>query len=277
MSFNLETFHQYFTWLFNLTLTSLPRIIIALIILIIGWFAARVIKRTVKKLLFKTRLDKAVSMFLTQIIHVLLIVLVVLIAINQLGISTTPITAALAGIFIGISMSLRSSMNVVTAGIMIISSRPFKIGEFVDISGTSGTVESINFVYCSLRTSDGREVKVPNSYIISRVITNFTNNEFRRNDFVIGIGYDSDIEKAKAILQKIISQSEAILQIDGKAPVIRVDTLADSSVNLLVRYWTKRADFMETKWRLTEQVKLEFDKDSIEIPYPQRQIHNSKA
>ncbi len=276
MQFNLSSANQYVLWLKDLFLTYLPQLVIAIVVLVVGWFIAKFIKRTVRRILYRTKLDKAVSLFLTQIVYIALIVFVILIAINQLGISTTPITGAIVGMMVGIGMSLKSSVTMITSGVILVSSRPFKIGEFVDIGGTMGTVEDINFIYCTLRTTDGREVKMPNAVITSRIITNYSNNEFRRNDFVIGIGYDSDLKKAKEILQKLVNEDERILKTEEKPFLIKVDTLGDSSVDILVRYWTKRADFLETKWHITEQSKLLFDQNDIEIPFPQRQVHFSK-
>ncbi|WP_440616296.1 mechanosensitive ion channel family protein [Cysteiniphilum sp. 6C5] len=273
MEFYTQNINQYFQWIITLILEHLPSIVLALIILIIGLIVARIIRSTTQKLLFKTKLDKAVTMFLMQILHIFLVIFVILIALSEMGISTTPVTAAITALIVGIGMSLRTSANIIVSGIMIVSTRPFKIGEFVDMGGTSGTVEEINFVFCTLRTSDGRQVKVPNSLVTSRIITNFSNNEFRRNDFIIGIGYNSDLQQAKSLLQTLVNNNENIIKEEGKAPIIRVDELADSSVNLLVRYWTKRADFLETKWALTEQTKLCFDEHHIEIPFPQRAMH----
>lgn len=273
MELHTQNLNQYFQWIVSLILEHLPSIVLALIILVAGLVAAKIVRSSTQRLLLKTKLDKAVTMFLMQILHIFLVIFVMLIALSEMGISTTPLTAAITALLLGIGMSLRPSASIVVSGIMIVSTRPFKIGEFVDMGGTTGTVEAINFVFCTLRTTDGREVKVPNNLVTSRIITNFSNNEFRRNDFIIGIGYSSDLKKAKFLLQELITNNEKIIQTDDKAPIVRVDTLADSSVNLLVRYWTKRADFQETKWAITEQTKLCFDDNDIEIPFPQRSVH----
>ncbi|WP_395946779.1 mechanosensitive ion channel family protein [Caedibacter taeniospiralis] len=276
MELHIQNLNQYLQWIISLILEHLPNVVLAIIIFIAGLIIAKIVKNSTQKLLLKTKLDKAVTMFLMQILHIFLIIFVILIAISELGISTTPLTAAITALIVGIGMSLRNSANIVVSGIMIVSTRPFKIGEFVDLGGVTGTVESISFVFCTLRTTDGLEVKVPNSLVTSRIITNFSNNEFRRNDFIVGISYDSDLKMAKALLQSLVASHDKIIKDDSKAAIVRVDVLADSSVNLLVRYWTKRADFFETKWALTEQVKLCFDENNIEIPFPQRTL-NIKA
>ena len=275
MTPDIDSFNQYLLWLLNSLLTHIPQIIIALVILFAGWFAAKIIRRLVKRLFDRTKLDEAVILLLTQIIYVSFIVFTVLIAITELGISTTPISSAIVGIMVGVGMSLRNSLNLVTSGIIVATSRPFKIGEYVDIGGTAGTIESMTFIYCTMRTTDGREIKIPNSVITSRVITNFTNNEFRRNDFIVGISYDSDLQQAKTILETIINELDLIIKSESQMPIIKVNELADSSVNLLVRYWTKRTDFLEANWQLTEKAKLSFDQNNIEIPFPQRKLHFS--
>ena len=276
MDTKFESIKQYATWFFDEALRYFPKLLIAVIILIVGWILAKIIRDSVEKILLKTKLEKAVSQFLVHLLHVFLVVIIVIIAIAELGIPTTPLTGSLVAVLIGVSMSLKSSLGIVASGIMLISTRAFKVGEFVDIGGTSGTVEDINLIFCTIRTSDGREVKVPNSLVTTKVITNFSNNEFRRNDFTVGIGYECCIDTAKSLLQNLVDQDARILKIDGKLPLIRVDSLGESSVNILLRYWTIRADFTEARWSLIENTKKTFDQNNITIPFPQRTVHLPK-
>ena len=255
----MQSLAQYPEWLYLLILTHLPNVALTGLMVLAGMIASKIIKKHTQKLLLKTKLDKAIVLIFSQIGHVLLLVLIFLMALNTLGISTTPITGALVGILIGIGMSLRSSFNTIASGIMLIATRPFKPGEFVDIGGTSGTAESISFIFCTLQTSDGKMVKIPNSMVTSKVITNFTSNPFHRNDIMINITSDSDLLRTKSLLQKLINNEARVLTTIEKQPIVRVNKLTDNTVEILIRYWTKRSDALEIKWRLNEEIKLALD------------------
>ena len=270
---DIHSLSAYLSWLYEQSLIYLPNVLFAIVILVVGWFVAKLLRAGFRRALGRTHIDNAVSQFLTSIFYALLLTLVVLLALSKAGVPTTPFTAVLTGFVFGVSTSLKSSLSILASGIMIVSSRPFKVGEFVDIGGTAGAVESIGFIFCHLRTSDGREILVPNNLVLSKNITNFSNNEFRRNDFKVGIAYESDLDKAKNILQKMIDAESRILQIDGKMPIIRVAALSDSTVDILVRYWTTRTDFAETSWKINEETKKQFDANSIDIPYPKRTVY----
>ncbi|MFZ9034685.1 MAG: mechanosensitive ion channel family protein [Francisellaceae bacterium] len=273
---DISSIKQYLEWFLTVILSKLPGIIMAIIVLIIGLILVKILKKVLNRVFKRTHIEKTVRRFLLHTCEVFLIVIIIMIAISTAGIPTTPITGALMGILIGLGMSLRSSVSIIASGIMLVAARPFKIGEYVDIGGTSGTVEDINFIFCRLRMTDGREIKIANNLVMSRIITNFTKNDYRRNDFIIGISYESDLVKAKSILQSIVDELDKIIKTEDKPVLIRTDALADSSVNLIVRYWTTRVDFLETKWQITEMTKLRFDEQGINIPYPQRTIHMAK-
>lgn len=153
---------------------------------------------------------------------------------------------------------------------MLIVFRPFKAGDFVEVAGIAGVVETINIFSSTLRTGDNKEVIVPNGSIYGGTITNYSSRKTRRIDMVFGIGYD-DIKKTKQILEKIVTADERVLA--DPAPVIAVSELADSSVNFVVRPWVKTADYWAVLWDITEAVKLEFDANGISIPYPQMDVH----
>ncbi len=251
-----------------------PSVIIGVLIFGIGWILAAFARNTIIKVSKKTHRGETAAIFLSHVAYVGIMIVVVLTALSQAGIPITPISSMLAGILVGISMSLKSSVGNLSSGIVIALFKPFKIGEFVDMgSDTMGTVESIELFFSKLRTTDGREITVPNNLVMSKPITNFSNNEFRRNDFIIGIGYKDNLQQAKDILQSLVDQDGRILKIEGKLPMIRTNELGANTVNILVRYWTIRADFIETKWSMTEKTKLALDEANINIPYPQRDVH----
>jgi len=266
---------EYLNWILQNIIDKSPKLIAAILILVIGWILAVCLKKLIFKAIEKTHIPKTPAIFITHIIYVILLYFVIVSAMSKAGVPTTSLSNLIAGLAIGLSMSLRAPIGNLASGVVIALIRPFRVGEFIDLgSNTSGSVESIELFFTKLRTSDGREVVVPNNIPMTRAMTNFSNNKFRRNDFLIGIGYGDSITEAKEILQKIIDEDERILKnVSGKESIIKTDNLGADSVNLLVRYWTIRADFANVRWDLTENAKLAFDENNINIPYPQREIH----
>ena len=256
---NIQSIAQYFSWFYHLILSYLPNVVMTILIIILGVLSSKIIKKHIQKLLLTTSLDKTIAIVLSQVAYILMVVLIFLMALGTLGISTTPITGALAGILIGIGMSLKSSFNTIAAGIILMTTRPFKVGDSVDIGGTSGIVESIGFAFCILQTPDGNTVKIPNSVVTSKIITNPTNNDFSRNDITINVPNNIDVIKAKHVLKKLLDKELCVLKDANKKPVVRINKLTDTSVEVLIRYWTKRSNALETKWNLNELIKIELE------------------
>jgi small conductance mechanosensitive channel len=201
----------------------------------------------------------------------LTIMLGILIALAQIGVSLGPLLAGLgiAGFIIG--FALQDSLANFASGMLILLYRPFDVGDFVEAGGVRGTVANMSLVNTTFMTFDNQRLIVPNNLIWRSVITNVTAQRTRRIDLVFGISYEDDIEHAERVLQSIIDDHDAVLK--DPEPLIRVLELGESSVNIGVRPWVKTADYWETYWELTKIVKLRFDKEGISIPYPQRDVH----
>jgi small conductance mechanosensitive channel len=201
----------------------------------------------------------------------LVIILGVLIALAQMGVSLGPLLAGLgiAGFIIG--FALQDSLANFASGMLILLYRPFDVGDVVEAGGVSGKVRAMSLVNTTFLTFDNQRLVVPNNLIWSSVIINLTAQHTRRVDLVFGISYEDDVEKAQRVLQGILKNHEAVL--DDPEPIVRVLELGDSSVNFAVRPWVKTADYWETYWDLTKKVKLKFDEEGISIPYPQRDVH----
>ncbi len=201
----------------------------------------------------------------------LIIIVGLLIAISQLGISLGPLLAGLgiAGFIIG--FALQDTLSNFASGLMILMYRPFDVGDVVEAGGVSGKVNHMSLVNTTFMTFDNQKLVVPNNMIWSSVITNVTAQQTRRVDLTVGISYEDDIEKAETVLQDIISEHEAVLE-DPK-PTIRLHELGESSLNFIIRPWVKTSDYWDTYWELTKAIKLRFDKEGISIPYPQRDVH----
>jgi len=247
-------------------------IAMALAIFIIGKMVVNTLTKLLRTVLGKSKMDDILINFVASIFKTILLLFVVIAALDQLGVDTTSLIALLGAAGLAIGLALQSSLQNFASGVMLIIFRPFKAGDFVEVAGTAGVVETISIFSSTLRTGDNREIIIPNGSIYGGTITNYSARETRRVDMVFGIGYDDDIKKAKQMLDDIVNADERVLA-DPK-PVIAVSELADSSVNFVVRPWVKTADYWAVLWDLTEEVKLKFDEAGISIPYPQMDVHH---
>ncbi len=250
-------------------------ILLALAVFIVGRWVASIVVRITKRLMKTANMDEVLIGFLTSILNVVLLVVVVIAALEQLGVNTTSLVAVFAAAGLAVGLALKDSLSNFSAGVMLIIFKPFKVGDFIEAAGISGVVEVIRVFNTQLRTGDNREIIVPNSQIFGGIITNFSAREQRRIDLVVGIGYDDDIKSAKQILEGILQVDERILK--EPAPVILVSELGESSVDLAVRPWVKSEDFLMARSNLLETIKTEFDAAGITIPYPQRHVHMQQA
>lgn len=246
-------------------------IILALAVFIVGRWLASMIVRGIKRLMKRANMDEALIGFLSSILNAILLVVVIIAALEQLGVNTTSVLAVFAAAGLAVGLALKDSLSNFSAGVMLIIFKPFKVGNFVEAAGIAGVVEEIRIFNTQLRTGDNREIIVPNSQIYSGIITNFSAREQRRIDLVIGIGYEDDIRAAKQILEEIMQAEERILK--DPEPVILVSELGESSVDLAVRPWVSSADYWNVRSDLLETIKREFDAKGISIPYPQRDVH----
>lgn len=247
-------------------------IIAALIILMVGLWVAGRIRNAFDKILARRQMDKTVRIFFRQVLYICLIILVTIMALSKAGVQTASVIAVLATASFAVALSLKGSLSNLASGIILIVIRPFKVGDYVDIGGVSGTVQAIEMMFTYIKTPDSKSIAVPNGKITSSSITNFSEYKIRRSDFVVGISYDDDLRKAKEILQSVVDLDERILK-EPSPPQIVVRELADNSVNIMARYWTSGADIQPVCYDLTEKVKLAFDEAGITIPYPQQDIY----
>lgn len=243
----------------------------SLLIFFIGIYAVKIVVGLLKKVLLKAKMENILVNFLSSIISWLLLLFVIIAALSQLGINTNSLIALIGAAGLAIGLALQDSLKNFASGVLLITFRPFREGDFVEAGGTMGTVEKITIFSSTLRTPDNKEVIVPNGAIYSDVITNYSSKGTRRVDMVFGIGYGDDIKKAKDIIEKIISEDPRVLK--DPAPLIAVGELADSSVNFEVRPWVKTDHYWDLKFDVTEKVKLEFDQNGISIPFPQMDVH----
>jgi small conductance mechanosensitive channel len=247
------------------------KIITALLIFIIGRWVARLLIKMSRNLMRKSQLDQMLIDFIANILYALLLVIVVLAALDQLGVKTTSALAILGAAGLAVGLSLQNSLSNFAAGVMLIIFRPFKTGDFVEAAGIMGIVETITIFTTIMRTGDNREVVVPNGQIYSGTITNYSARDTRRIDMLFSIGYEDDIKQAKSLIETVLAQEERILP--EPAPTIMVMELGASSVDLAVRPWVKSSDYWLVRSDLLENIKSTFDANGISIPYPQQDVH----
>jgi len=251
------------------------RIVTALLIFVIGRWLARLLVKMARRLMQKSQVDAMLIDFIANIAYALLLVIVVLSALDQLGVKTTSALAILGAAGLAVGLSLQNSLSNFASGVMLIVFRPFKTGDYVEAGGTSGIVEAISLFTTRMRTGDNREVIVPNGQIYSGTITNYSARDTRRIDMLFSIGYEDDIKLAKTLIESALGQESRILA--DPAPAIMVMELGASSVDLAVRPWVNSADYWLVRSDLLESIKAAFDANGISIPYPQQDIHIKDA
>lgn len=247
------------------------KLLAALLIYVIGRWVAKALTRWVGRAIIQANVDATLSRFLSSIVYMVLIVFVVLTALSALGVNTTNFLAILGAAGLAVGLALKDSLSNFAAGVMLVFFRPFKTGDYIEAAGISGTVVSVKIFNTILRTSDNRVITVPNALIYADTITNFSAEDKRRIDLVIGIGYDDDIARAKALIQGVLGQDDRIL--DEPPPVMLVVELGESSVDIAVRSWVNSGDYSQVRSDLLEHIKRALEAAGLSIPYPQRDLH----
>jgi small conductance mechanosensitive channel len=252
-------------------------LVTAIVIFFLGKWVVNLVVKGLTKAMQKGELDVTLSRFIGNLARMLLMLFVVIAAINQLGVQTASLIALLGAAGLAVGLALQGSLSNFAAGVLIVLFRPYKVGDWIEGGGISGAVEEVQILTTVLKTGDNKRVIVPNSQIMGTTITNYSANETRRVDLVVGVSYGDDIDKVRKELQDLVAADDRIL--DDPAVTIAVSELADSSVNFVVRPWVKTADYWGVYFDLTEAIKKRFDEVGISIPFPQQDvyIHNVPA
>lgn len=247
------------------------KVIGAIVILIAGRLAAGFLRRIVQRVLQRTQTDEAVVSFAGSLAYILVLAAAVLAALAKFGVQTASFIAILAAGGFAVGFALQGSLANFAAGVLILVLRPFRTGQYIEVAGVAGTVADIHLFTTTLNTVDNVQIMVPNGQIYGNIIKNYSANDTRRIDLVIGIGYGSSIERALTVLDDLIKNEPRLLT--DPEPQIAVSELADSSVNLIARPWVTAADYWPTRFDLMRRIKEAFDANGIEIPFPQHTVH----
>lgn len=249
-----------------------PTLITILVILLVGLLLTRLLPRSVRRLCKKTEtIDDTLTLFFEDLAKVLVLIVTLLLLLPQLGVQTASLLALFGAVGLGVGLALKDTLTDLADGIILLVLRPFSVGDFIEAGGTSGTVTEIGFFATRLNAPDGTFVLVTNSRVWGDVIHNKSVNPIRRADLVVGIGYDDDVDQAMAVLHEILETEARVL--DEPEPLIALESLGDSSVNLLVRVWMATPDWWSTQLDLRKRIKQRLDEVGIEFPFPQRDVH----
>ena len=245
--------------------------VVAIVIFFVGRMIARIISAGIRKLMQAQEVDKILETFVCNLSYWILMTFVIIAAISQLGVQTTSLIAVRGAAGLAIGLALQGSLANFAAGVLIVLFRPYRVGDFVEAAGIGGVVVQVQILSTVLKTGDNKQIVVPNAQIMGSIITNYSANDTRRIDLVVGVSYDDDIDKVRAVIKDLVESDDRILK-DPEC-LIAVAELADSSVNFNVRPWVKTVDYWGVKFDFTEAVKKRFDKEGISFPFPQQDVH----
>lgn len=249
------------------------KVIFAIIFFCIGRIVIKWIRDIVRKSMERSSADKGVEQFVDSLLKYGLYFLLIFTIATKFGVDTASVAALIASAGVAVGLALQGSLSNFAGGVLILLLKPFKVGDYIieDSNKNEGTVKEIQIFYTKLSTIDNKTIIIPNSLLTNNSLTNVSEKDERQLDLKIGISYASDLKKAKMILNDLLEQEEEVLKSEERS--VFVSELAESAVILGVRAWVKNEEFWTTKWRMLEKIKLTFDENGIEIPYPQMTVH----
>jgi len=246
-------------------------IITAIAIFYIGKMIVGLLTRSLRKVMQAQEIDKTLESFVCNLVRMVLLTFVIIASVSALGIQTTSFIAVIGAAGLAIGLALQGSLSNFASGVLIVLFRPYKVGDWVEAAGVAGTIVEVQILTTVFKTGDNKSIIVPNGQVMNSIIINYSANDQRRVDMVVGVSYDDDLDKVRATLEDLIAADDRIL--DDPACTIAVAELADSSVNFIVRPWVKSGDYSGVKFDLTEAIKKRFDKEGITFPFPQQDVH----
>lgn len=240
-------------------------------IFFIGRWIAKILSDLLEKGLHHARMDATLGKFIRNLAYFAMLIFVAIAALGRLGVPTASFVAAVGAAGLAVGLALQGSLSNFAAGVLLIIFKPFKVGDFVEIAGAKGTVQEIQIFNTVLHSLDNVQIVIPNAQVTGGNILNYTANEKRRVDLVIGVSYGDDLSKVKRVILSVLLADSRVLR--SPEPMVAVLELAESSVNIAARPWIKSGDYWPVYFDLTEKIKVELEANGITIPFPQRDIH----
>ena len=250
-------------------------LVTAVLIFYVGKWIIGLLVGALRKLMEKNDVDATLTSFVSNLVRMTLLVFVIIAAITQLGVPSAQFVAVVGAAGLAVGLALQGSLSNFAAGVLIVLFRPYKVGDYVEAAGISGTIEQVQILTTILKTPDNKKIIVPNGQIMDSIITNYSANDMRRVDMVIGVSYDDDLDKVRKTLEELVAAEDRILE--DPACTIAVSELGDSSVNFVLRPWVRTADYWGVHFDMTEAIKKRFDQEGISFPFPQQDVHLYQA
>ena len=248
-------------------------ILLAAVIFIAGRFLISVINRLVAQMMERRKIDATIQSFLRSFINILLTILLLISVVSALGVNTTSFAALLASAGVAVGMALSGNLQNLAGGLIILLFKPYKVGDYVDAQGVSGTVKEIQIFHTVLITPDNKIIYVPNGSLSSGSVTNYSLSQLRRVDWTVGVEYGTEIEKVRQTVLDLIKKDGRILT--EPAPFIALSALADSSVNITIRVWVKNEDYWGVFFDMNQNIYEVFNREGISFPFPQVTVHQA--
>jgi small conductance mechanosensitive channel len=252
----------------------LPSLVGSILLLIIGLWIIKLINKVVKRFFDKKDYEVTLENFIASLINWGLKIVLFVLVITQLGVESASLVAIIGAAGLAIGLALQGSLANFAGGVLILLLKPFKVGDFISGQGVDGTVKEISIFNTKLNTFGNQLAIIPNGKLSNDKIINYSEEGIRRESLTFGIGYDDNIKEAKNILLNLVNEQETVLKIEDKMPMVVVGELADSSVNLSIRYWANNEDFWNLRWLVLEEGKARLEAAGISIPFPQRDLHH---
>jgi small conductance mechanosensitive channel len=270
-----KDYEQHLEQLISLLWEVLPNLVTAMLTAFVGWWVIRIVDIGIAKFFEHKDYDRTLEQFLEDFISIALKVILLVMVITQLGVETSSLIAMLGAAGLALGLALQGSLSNFAGGILILIFKPFKVGDFISAQGVEGTVNKISVFNTKLTTFSNQAVIIPNGNLSNDKIINFSSEPLRRENLIIGISYSSNIQKAREVVLQLCEADERILKEEEKMPAVLVHELAESSVNLAIRYWADTDVFWPTRFEMIENIKRRFDEEGIEIPFPHRVLINA--
>lgn len=273
----ITRFQRYTSSLMDSVLNKGTKIIVVIILFLIGRYLIKIIRKLLRKYLEKSSIDNGNINFIDATVKVLLHVLLIGLLAGYFGIETASIVAVLGSAGLTIGLAFQGSLSNFAGGMLILLTKPFIVGDYVVVSGVGaeGTVDTIGMFYTRLMTVDNRSIVVPNGVLSNTTVTNVTFYDVRKLEIIVGVSYNSDIDKVKRVLSELLDREEFVVH--EKEKLIFVSELNSSSIDMGMRFFVQKSEYWKSKWQILEDIKKAFDENGIEIPYDQLDVHMDKT
>lgn len=269
MNMQMRTAQELAFIVMDFVTKNVTNIVVGAFILLVAWFIAQVVGKAIQIVLLRRKADVTITKFLVDILKFLIIAVAVLITLGNFGITIAPFVAGLGALGFGVSFAFQGPLSNYAAGATLIFTKPFKVGDILEVSGQVGQVEDMTLARTIIRTIDGTRVIIPNKKIIGEIIHNFS--EFKLLEIKVGVSYNSDMDKAIAAVKDVVISDKRVMP--KPEPKIGISDFGDSSINIYARLWCKQTEYWDLMFDINKAILENFRKQSIAIPFPQRDVH----